>query len=481
VSWRFVRPWPALAAAAACCASAAPAGAYDVLAEPCAATPLLCSTGHVAFNQTDALPIQFDVDTGWVPQGSPVQVHLYADVYANTHVWLTGSLQTSWPSTLTLAAPGDPSQGLYGGNFGFHYGADFGAQGKVSISVAGQSYSWQGNLPFVPQFDLEVDAAKSFDAWAYYPGVALSSTSAPQQLASIGLSSIIGQSIPGIDGGFALDVSIELDALYTTNRIVIDTTDGDAVPGGPITAAGGTSSVPLVSGGSIELDVHPEGTVTYDGVVHMIPTFWVSLLGDKWSIPIVDVPVSFPIATTDWAFSPQRVHFPLPDLAVSVTELDFGVVEVGSSETLSYQLWNAGEATAAATMTTSDAITFPLVDESATLRGGKTFRASVEFVPQTPGAVSGQIVVASNDPKAPLQVIALKGVAQAKPAVAITPPPAEPVPDVDYPNDCGCRVVGLPPRGAPLAVLALMGAAALRRRRRGRGPAITPRRGAPAP
>jgi MYXO-CTERM domain-containing protein len=464
---RTLAPFLAVGAAALAMAPA-PARAYDVLAHPCATTPLTCGIGAVSFSRVDALPIQFNFDTGWVPAGSPVQVHLFADVWANTHVSLTGALQTSWPETLTLAAPGDPVDvlAMKGGDFGFHYGADFGAQGKVSISVAGQNFSWQGDLPYVPQFDLDVDADQVFDAWGYSPGVTVSSTTMPQQIASIDVSTLIGASIPGIDGGFALDVAVELDATYTTERVVIDTTDGLPVAGGPITAPDGTTTVPFHNGANIELDVHPEGTVAYDGVVHLIPTFWVSLLGDKFDIPIVDIPIGFPITTNDWTFTPQRVHVPLPDLALSVQALDFGEVQVGDKKALQYQLWNAGEAKAAAVMTTSDALTFPLLDESSTLAMSKTFLAGVEFIPQTGGTFVGQIAVASNDPKSPVQLIVLKGV-----GIPTAAPPAPPPTEgaaVSEPSSCGCRTAGdggtsgLAGLGAVIAAMAMV-----RRRRRG--------------
>ncbi len=441
-----------------------------VLATPCPSAPLTCGTAPIAFSQVDALPIQFNFDTGWVPSGSPVEVRIFANVWANTHVSLTGELVTSWPATLTLAAPGDPAAGTLGGDFGFHYGASFGADGMVSISVAGQSFSWTGPIPYVPAFDLEVMADQPFDAWGYAPGVTLSSETMPQQIASVDLSSIIGSSIPGIDGGFALDVALEIDATYVTQDIVIDTTEGQPVAGGPITSATGTSSVPFHQGGNIELDVHPEGTVGYNGKVHVIPTFWVSLLGSKWSIPVADIPIPFPITTTSWDFTPERVHVPLPDVALSVQELDFGEVTVGDDKTLDYQLWNAGEASAAATMTTSDALTFPLVDESTGLTAGQTFLAGVEFIPSAPGPFSGQITVASNDPKSPTQLVLLKGMGVAAP-VAIGPL-VPPEPTLQKESGCGCRAAGEGGGGAwgGVGALVLAGALLSRRRRRTSNP-----------
>lgn len=441
--------------------------AYDVLAVPCVDAPLTCGVGDVSFAQKDALPIEWSFDTGWVPQGSPLQVHLWADVWANTYVNLAGSLQTSWPQAMTLEAPGARD----GGQFGFHYGADFGAQGKITISVLGKDYSWTGNLPYLPQFDLEVKADQTFDAWGYDPGVTISGKTAPQQIAKVSIADIVGSSIPGIDGGFELDVAVELAATYRTTRVVVETTDGKEVEGGAFTSADGTSSTPYTNGPNIELDIHPEGTVDYDGIVHMIPAFYVSLLGSNWNIPVADIPISFPITQTDWNFERQRVHFPLPDLAISVTELDFGEVEIGTSKSMSYQLWNAGEALVAATMVSSDEETFPLFQASAAVDPGLTTQATVSFVPEKEGAFTGQLTVMSNDPNAPVQVIVLKGTAK---GAAVPPgPPAEDGSTVDFSvnqeGNCGCRTVGEDggsSGGAGVLALAAIATALSRRRRR---------------
>jgi len=467
-----MRPRLAFAAASAATFAAlallAPrrAEAYDVLAVPCAQNALTCGTGAVKFEKVDALPIQWSFDTGWVPQGSPLQVHIWADVWANTYVNLAGSLESAWPTAMTLDAPGSKE----GGAFGFHYGADFGAQGKITISVLGKSYSWQGDLPYLPQFDLEVKDDLVFDAWGYDPGVKISGKTVPQKIAQVSISSIVGSSIPGIDGGFELDVAVELSATYVTKQVVVTTPDGQPVAGGPFTSDGEERSTPYANGPSIELDIHPEGTVSYDGVVHLIPAFYVSLLGSSWQIPIVDIPIAFPITETDWIFDAQRVHFPLPDLAISQQVLDFGEIEVGQNKSLDYQLWNAGEALAAAAMTSSDPGVFPVFQSSAAVLPGLTTQATVSFVPQKAGDFTGEVTVASNDPNAPLQTILLKGKAKAPPGPpSVTPPMAEGEPmAADEHAGCACRAAGDTGGGhAGALAMAALGAALVMRRRRG--------------
>ena len=395
----------ALGVAAVLLASPRASADPTTVATPCGDDPLYCEAGGpLKFDKTDALPIQWSFDTGWVPGNSPVQVHIWADIWANTHVALAGNLVTSWPDALTLEAPGNKE----GGDFGFHYGADFGAQGKVSIKVAGQTYSWTGDIPYVPQFDLEVKDHKIFDAWAYAPGVKLSGLTQPQKIASVGLKDIIG-GIPGLDGGFELDIALQLDATYTTDQVVVTTPEGVQVEGGPITSDAGKTSAKYLSGPSVELDVHPEGTVSYDGILHLVPAFYISVLGQDWQIPVADIPIAFPITATKWSFDPQRVHVPLPDLVLPKTKIDFGDVEIGQKLLLPYSLWNAGEAKVAATISSSDPAVFPPWDTQLDVESTLTVDSAVRFLPTQAGYFTAHLTVASNDPSDPVQTIELRG------------------------------------------------------------------------
>src|SRR5690242_460678 len=76
-----------------------------VPATPCNADPFFCERAGIQFDRVDALPIEWKFDTGWVPQNSPLQVHIWAGVYANTHVSLAGALVTTWPQAFDLETP----------------------------------------------------------------------------------------------------------------------------------------------------------------------------------------------------------------------------------------------------------------------------------------------------------------------------------------------------------------------------------------
>ncbi|UQA60156.1 MYXO-CTERM sorting domain-containing protein [Polyangium aurulentum] len=423
----------------------------DVIAAPCEKDPHYCAIGPIKFDRSDSLPIEWSFDTGWTPQGSPLQVHLWAGVYATTRVSLDGALETRWPEALVLRTPGDPEGGL----IGYHYGVELGAEAKVHISVAGQDYDWTGDIPYIPQIDFQVKGLQAFDAWGFDPGVTLSSKTAPQTIIQVGIGDIIGKSIPGIDGGLEVDVAMELAATYRTERLVIETDEGEPVAGGDITSEDGETSTKYQNGPAVDLAVHPEGVIDYDGVIHLIPAFWVELLGKSWSIPIADIPIGFPITQTKWVFDAQRVHVPLPDVVLDKVEIDFGEVEVGQKKLVNFSAWNAGEALAKLAVVSSNPEVFPAWDPSLDVDPGITADSAVRFMPRANGPFVATLFVASNDPSDPVQEIVLKGVGFGGPGAF----------DADISQDAGCACrTAAPDPSAPASAppaLALFGAVAV--------------------
>ncbi|MEZ4314000.1 MAG: DUF1573 domain-containing protein [Polyangiaceae bacterium] len=453
-------------------AFASEARAGDKIATPCEDDPLYCERSPIAFEHVDKLPVEWSFDTGWVPGNSPLQVHIWAGVYANTRIALKGAYVTSWePDTtdkLFLQTPGD----ILGGSIGYHYGAELGAQAAVHISVLGVNYDWVGDIPYVPQFDFQVEAQDNFDAWAFPPGFSLSSQTAKQKLAQVSIGSIIGGSIPGIDGGFELDVAMELTATYTTTQIVMTNAEvepAELVSGGPIVSEDGVSSMLYSGGAYTEVDIHPEGLVDYDGTLHIIPAFYVSLLGQNWSIPIADIPISFPITQTQWSFDPVRVHTPLPDLELPVTVVNFGKVEVGQKNLEPFDLTNAGEAKLAVVMMGDNTDVFELWDTDLEIPAGDTVQSAFRFVPKQAGEFTATVLVSSNDPDKPLQQVFLKGIGVDAPAVLVETEPGYEGDDIEQAGSCACRTSapsGDAPTGAALFGLGLALTVARSRRRR---------------
>ncbi|WP_437734743.1 choice-of-anchor D domain-containing protein [Sorangium sp. So ce1335] len=448
------------AAAALTLLAPAAASAYDALAAPCPDDPLFCERGPVTFQRREAIPLELDFETGWIPPGSPLQVSLRAAVYANTEVSLSGALEATWPEALSLTAPGDDG----GSSFTCDYGLDVSAQGRINVSVLGQDVDWTGDIPYIPQVDFQVHTRDTFDGWGWEPGITLASSTDVQRLASVSLADILG-SIPGIDGRFELDVAMDVTAHYVTHRVAIETLEQTTVRGGDITAEQGASSTEYLGGPSVELNVRPEGSVRYEGTLHLIPAFAVSLLGREWSIPIADIPLDFPITERDWIFEGERVHVPLPDLALDTQEIDFGAVEVGKVNAELVALSNAGEARLDVAVTTDDAESFELADAALEIDAETAVDLAIRFAPKAAGEFTATVLVASNDPDAPEQAITVRGVGVERPEAPQDggEPPAQD-------SGCACRAAGAQRGGggawaaAGLSLAALAGGLGRRRR-----------------
>lgn len=345
-------------------------------------------------------------DTGFIPQGSNIQVRLFAEIFATTRVAMEGDLVVDWPEALRVRALPRPGTG----SFGIHYGADIGAEGRLSVTVLGQTFDWTGPIPFVPQFDFQVDEDTGFDPWAYAPGVVVSGETMLERLAQVDVTSFIGLNIPGLSGGFALDVWVELEATYQTNRIVVR----DLATGMEVASfeANDASAIDAFEGGSfVDYEVLLSGSLTYDGTLHLVPTFFVNTLGPDLSIPITDVPIPFSFSDDSFDFDPVTVHVRLPDVDVvgAKKSLVLGDANVGTEVATHLTLANEGEARLVVAATIEGDPAFSIGNPDIALNPGFEGDVSVRFRPGAAGDAKATLVLTTNDPDQPEIRVALDG------------------------------------------------------------------------
>lgn len=464
LTWtRTPLPIAAAVVAAASLLTASAAAQEPVLAKACEEGGLTCMTAPLVFEHAEHLPIEFDFDTGWVPANSDLQVRLQALLAATTRMSLRGDLVAEWPhaeeaGALNLRTPGR----VDGGVMNYHYGLFVSAEGKVTISIWPFNYTWQGPIPYVPQIDFQVMDEHVFDAWAF-EGTSSSTITEEVTLAQVDISSLIGVSIPGISGGFELNAAVELEVYYQHTEIDIQhllggESDGQ-VAGGAIISEDDETHAFLGLQPFEDYLVTAQGTVDYDGVLHLIPAFYVSLLGQNWSIPIADIPIPFQITETEWTFNPARLRVPLPYLKLDVEDVDFGDVVVGSETFRTFAVENVGLHTLATDLSLGSVDHFALYDSSLELEPEDKLQPVVRFVPATVGEHQTTLLLTSNDPAAPLRMITLHGNA-VEPELP-TPAPGGQQAD----SDCGCEVAGGTGRYG-WSVLAMVMLVGLRRRRR---------------
>jgi MYXO-CTERM domain-containing protein len=449
--------------------------AVEVLAERCSPSEPRCEVAPIAFTKVEALPIQGGFDTGWVPANSPLQVHLFAQLYAETSVDLAGELRTTWPEALTLATPATPGAGA----LSIHYGVDVGAEAAVTVTVLGQTYSWMGDIPFVPQFDFQVDASSPFDPWAF-DGVSVDGTTMEQTLAQVDVTDFIGINIPGLSGGFELNTSIDLQATYRTKEILL-TRFGQSVEGGSVSSDGDTSSVVYPGGPNIDVDVQVVGEVVYQGTLHLIPAFYIDTIGPDFSIPVADIPIPFEFTDENWNFTPVGVHVPLPDIAVidghdedvpsAPHVVDLGTLALGETRSKSITVRNEGEEVLESTAaSSSDA--FLLDTAQLSLSEGTSKAVQVSFTAEEAGVFDAVVTFESNDPDEPTRVVEVRARVEGEggPGEGGASVGDDEEDAVD--DGCDCRAgAGRP--GSPVDLggltIAVAGLAVALRRRRARG------------
>ncbi|MCL2823706.1 MAG: DUF1573 domain-containing protein [Polyangiaceae bacterium] len=424
-----------------------------ILAHYCGDADMRCMMAPLDFDYTHTLVKWLpNWDTGWVPASfKELQVRFVLQMPTDTQVAMSGQLRTTWPTALTMAVPGD----RFSGFLRIDYGLIVSARAKIDIKIAGiPAIDWEGPIPYIPQVDFHLLGLKEFDAWVYPPESVSVSAFAPQfKLFEFNILDLVGVPSTIAKGGVALDIRAELKATYRTEKMVI-------VPSqAPISTDEGETGLEFKGGSYVEVDVYPDGKMTYDGIVHLIPTIFVDIAGGlgHFEIPIYDFPINITsLLNLNLAgqipFDKIRVHVPLPDILPFQENavVDFGTVLVGSGDKTSIELTNVGEAKARAVgeVEPSMAKVFKMLSPATIIDPGESGEMAVRFTPTKPGKYETKLTVRSNDPDLPEQTITLKGRAVYEDDPDYEPPDGEEKPnpgiEADSPaqDGCSCRTIG---------------------------------------
>jgi len=457
-----------------------------ILAYYCGDAEMQCVTAPLAFDKTidlkDSWPSWAQgFDTGWIPQSFPeLQVRFILEIPAETQVKLSGKLRTTWPDALTLVTPGDRTSGF----IKFDYGLVLHAWGKIDVSVLGYHIKWQGDIPYLPQVDFHLLGMKQFDSWAFEPNpVSLSAFTPQVKLFEVNVLGLAGIPKEIASGGVSLNIKGELKTTYVTDKMLITPSVA------PITTESGATLDNYVGGAFVEYDVHPEGHATYDGVIHLVPAFYIDIINGAahFEIPFYDYPISLSsiigqTLTQDFVFDKVKVHVPLPDIPrLQQTTYDFGEVPVGSGEKIKIPVpnWGEGKARAYGEVEASMKSIFKVMTQTIYIDPCATEDITVRFNPKKAGPFQTTLTLYSNDPDVPMQQITLKGKAVGEdltdPDGGQGPGPGAggdgggglgSVPGSGDDGGCGCRMRRSDAGSwGALAALGLVALAASRRRR----------------
>ena len=116
------------------------------------------------------------------------------------------------------------------------------------------------------------------------------------------------------------------------------------------------------------------------------------------------------------------IKFPMPNIRVSPSILDFGNVEVGTSLSKILYIYNDGNATLKISSITSNNILFVVVDKSDVSPGGMIM-VPIQFISTSLGQKEGTITIKSNDTDEPNKTMSVRGngISKPEPNISVTP------------------------------------------------------------
>ena len=444
---------------------------------PVAPDPLgdQCHAGSVDFVSADRALPSISLDSGWVPAGSPIQVHFGFDLMAETEVDLGGNVVTAWPTTppmraVAISVPGRPGTG----RLEMAYGFQIVAQVRLHLDVGGTVYDFTGDIPLPGSFprDLRLAASTTFDPFLLpgapmRPVLAMDSTDAVRVI-GLSVSSLAGVSIPGIDGGIDLSARASLTTSYQTERIDVTRSIGSY-----ISNEGGSVPLPpldttLGFGPSTDVMVLPHGRVFYDGVVTMTPAIYVTLAGHRWDLATFDIPLHVVQTDADTHFTAATVHVPLPDILLDPAQIDLDEIEVGTTTQGMTLVRNEGEADLVVNVIPPGGA-LSVTPSTMRLAPHESRALAVTYAPTDVEAITSIVTLTTNDPDASAIAVRVRASSRAAaPRDAGVADASHPRPDASTSGPanaggCGCGVAARPMPVSIALALALMLVARRRR------------------
>lgn len=439
----------------------------------CGADFVECASAPISFRHRIGLPINVDLDTGWVPAGLPVQARFRAALVGGTEVRMAGQLVAGWPTPMVLQAVGDRD----GGQLSVDYGVQVSARVRLNLDTGIGRADWEGAIPYVPMIDFRATGMSTFNPWAWNPAVTARGMTARQRVADIPLTDAIIR-IPGISGGLTIEISAEIEASWRTSRMTF------GLDAEPITEARPRTQAVFSAGPFAQYSPRVEGEFAHTGTLHVYPSLYVSLLGRRWQLQVADIPIPLGPFRTAVTTEPSIARIGLPDIASTVNELDFGDVRVGETAERVIPLANTGEGSGRIVNVEGDG-PFTAPTRAGMLPPRSRAMLVIAFSPVRPGMADGDVVVTTSDPDSPRVRVRVRG----NGLPGLLPEDAGVAEDVSVTEDagvpadvapagivseadggCGCRAPGRSGgRRTDLAWIALLGASLVRRRRPARG------------
>ncbi len=347
-------------------------------------------TQEMQLSDTAVLFTGSNVDTDWLPDGSPLAVRFQIVSEGGAAVDMAGSADLSWPEGLNATFTGEPGSG--------ELLVDAALAAVTSFRFDLFGYSYESELD---RRTVGVSGEATFD-----PFLLDGATTESVSVATVGTSTELITYELEVFAGVSLDFEASLNPSGTTtfsgvsfwvdeSQITAEGESASVTPSGDALQQVEATFVGLWES-ALDLNITPAASVCFP------------IVGCE-EIVSFDIPLSLASDAFEQAFVPATLEFPLPVLEPSIAAYDFGEVMVGDLVNLELPITNAGLLDLQGELGLTGSPYFSVFPGAFYAAPDMEDGVVLTFAPESEGEFTGTILMSSNDPWQPLVEIAIIG------------------------------------------------------------------------
>lgn len=344
----------------------------------------------VIVSDTAVLYTGSNVDTDWVPSGSPIAVRFQIVSEGGAAVDMEGEANLSWPDPLTLSFLGDPGTGE------LLVDAALSAVTSVQFSLFGYTYESE-----LDRRTVAAGGEATFDPFALSGGgverVEVTTAGATTELITYDLE---------VFAGVGLSFEATLTPTGTTGFSGVAFWADDA----EITTEGGEALIAPTGEPSQSMMATFVGA--WDSVLALNITPAVSVCFSIFGceeLASFDIPLTLASDDFEQAAPAVPLEFPLPVIETPSSSYDLGEVLVGSLANLELPIGDAGELAVEGEIGVTGSPYFSVFPGYFYAGPGAEDGAVVTFAPESAGTFTATLLLSSNDPNTPIYEVEVTG------------------------------------------------------------------------
>ena len=344
----------------------------------------------VIVSDTAVLYTGSNVDTDWVPSGSPIPVRFQIVSEGGAAVDMEGEANLSWPDPLTLSFLGDPGTGE------LLVDAALSAVTSVKFSLFGYTYESE-----LDRRTVGAGGEASFD-----PFVLSGGSVERVEVATVGDTTELITYDLDVFAGVGLSFEATLTPTGTTgfSGVAFWAEDGE------ITTEGGSSFITPTGEPSQGVDATFVGAWDSELALNITPAVSVCFpIYGCTELTSFDIPLTLASDAFEQAAPAVSLEFPLPVIETPADSYDLGEVLVGSLANLELPVGDAGLLDLEGEIGVTGSPYFTVFPGYFYAGPGAEDGAVVTFAPESEGVFSATLLLSSNDPGTPIYEVEVTG------------------------------------------------------------------------